>query len=185
VDSLLTQTALEPETDYGYRVLFSGSPASLSERDQKAVYSALALALAPDGKSFVELECVDAFRRYAKATGAPYPPTTSSCTATYSVTMKDLNGDGVPEVFVVGVSAHKSRKFSSAIWLFVKARNGSYVSHFGFPAAGYRILDSKSKGFPDIQLGGGWCEGVWRWDGKTYSHRRNVPMRKGGCSSAP
>ena len=172
---------LEPDTDDGYKVLFRGVTPRLATKDQKAIYSALASGLAKDGESFVDLECVDDTLRHAKATGADYPPSTSNCRATYSVTMANLNGDGVPEVFIKGGSSYKSRRLDSSIWLFVKDGHGSYVPHFGFPATEYKILKSKNKGFADIQFVGGSCEPIWRWDGKTYGHYKNVPTRKGGC----
>jgi hypothetical protein len=37
---------LEPETDDGYKVLFRGVTPGLAEKDQKAIYSALASGLA-------------------------------------------------------------------------------------------------------------------------------------------
>ena len=172
---------LEPETDEGYRVLFRDVSPSLAEKDQKVIYAALVSGLAEDGKSFIDLECVDASLRYAKATGAKYPPSTSNCRATYSVVMVDLNGDGIPEVFVRGGSSFKSRHLQSSIWLFVKDNKGSYAPHFGFPATEYKILKSKSKGMPDIQFVGGSCEPVWRWNGKSYGHYKNVPTPKGAC----
>jgi len=173
---------LEPETDDGYRLLFREVTASLPEKDQKAIYAALASGLAEDGESFMDLDCVDVSLRHAKATGAKYPPSTSNCRAMYSVTMVDLNGDGVSEVFVKGGSSYKSRRLDSSIWLFVKDGGGSYTPHFGFPATEYRILRSKNKGFSDIRfVGDSFCEPIWRWDGKAYSHYKNVPTRKGAC----
>jgi hypothetical protein len=178
-------SCLEPETDSGYELLFRGSTARLSERDKKAIYYALESRLAEDQKSFVDLECVDALSRYAKATGTNASERIPTrCKAMYLVTIADLNSDGIPDVFITGGSSYRARKSDSSIWLFTKVANGSYAQHFGFPAHSYRILKSKTNGFADIRFGGGFCEAVWRWDGKTYTHYRNVPTRKGGCGDA-
>jgi hypothetical protein len=172
----------DPETDGGYAVLFREVASALSERDQKAIYAALGAGLAADGRSFVDTECVDARTRYAKATGEASPPTLSSCNAAYSVKLVDLNGDGVAEVFVTGGSSYRSGITGSSIWLFLKDAHGAYQPQFGFPAAAHKVLKSRSKGLPDIQLGGrGFCEAVWRWDGKGYAHHKNVPTQPGGC----
>jgi hypothetical protein len=51
---------------------------------------------------------------------------------------------------------------------------------------GYRHPSDKHPGFPDLQFGGmGWCEAVWRWDGQTYRHLKNVPTQPGGCDRLP
>lgn len=51
---------------------------------------------------------------------------------------------------------------------------------------GYRHPSDKHQGFPDLQFGGmGWCEAVWRWDGQTYRHFKNLPTQPGGCDRLP
>jgi len=180
-------SCLEPETDTGYQLLFSGNAATLAEKDKKAIYYALESRLSEDQKSFVDLECVDALSRSAKAAGTDASERSATdCKALYSVSVVDLNGDGVPEVFVTGGSRHRSWRANTSIWLFTKDANGSYAKHFGFPIFSYRVLKSKSNGFADIRFGGrGFCDPVWRWDGEAYKYHRSIATRNGGCGNAP
>lgn len=90
----------------------------------------------------------------------------------YEAEVKDLNGDGQPEVFTKRFGG----MFGMAgveIQLYVKAQNGKWISQFGFPGD-YKILSAKSGGYPDIEIQGpGTCFPVWRWNGSAYAiHKR-------------
>lgn len=147
--------------DGGYRSLFGSVASSLPDGDQKAIYSLLVLSVAKDGSGFV-------------LDGCPSAP--------FEVELADLNGDEIPEVFVIGGNSCTSGVTGGSIWLFTKDTGARYKMHFGFPAAGYKILSEKSKGYPDIRFSGpGFCEPVWRWNGTDYLHLKNVSTSQGGC----
>ncbi len=49
---------------------------------------------------------------------------------------------------------------------YIKNAGGQWKPQFGFPGM-YNILKTKSKGYPDIKIGGpGSCAPVWRWNGQ-------------------
>lgn len=153
-----------PTVDDGYRLLFQQAHGSLPEADQRAVYASLNLKLSPDGQGliFKDLEC---------------PPFEFN-----AADIMDLNGDGQDEVMLRGGNTCTSGGDGSSIWLLTKSAQGAWVTHLGFPAGGYRVLPEKHLGFPDLQFGGmGFCEGVWRWDGQTYQHFKDVATQAGGC----
>ena len=164
----LTALACPAAADDGHRLLFGQASGSLPEVDQRAVYARLNLALSPDGGglTFKDMEC-PAFQFD-------------------EVAVKDLNGDGRVEVLLRGGNTCTSGGDGSSLWLLTKTAQGSWQTHLGFPAGGYTLLAEKQQGFPDIRVGGmGWCEAVWRWDGTTYQHLKNVATQPGGCDQRP
>jgi hypothetical protein len=56
---------------------------------------------------------------------------------------------------------------------YIKNTHGQWKPQFGFPGI-YTVLKTKSKGYPDIEIGGpGTCFPVWRWNGRAYAiHKR-------------
>jgi hypothetical protein len=85
----------------------------------------------------------------------------------------DLDGDGQPEVFVlVGGACYGNA--GGELSLLIKNKRGRWESNLGVPAGGYKLLNTKSKGYPDIEIGGpGFCFPVWRWNGTEYAiHKR-------------
>lgn len=153
----LTSIATPCAADNAYKKLFENIPNKLSLQEQKAIYSALDL----NGQLVCEVTPEN-----------------------FNVELKDINGDGVTEVFIIGGNACTSGVTGSTIWLFIKQnRHAIYKKNLDFPAGGYKILLEKSKGFPDIQVGGSaFCDGVWRWSGRSYSHYKNIPTAVGGCN---
>lgn len=154
--------------DDGHRLLFRQAQGSLPEADQRAVYAGLTLTVSPDGNGLMykDMECPGFLFN--------------------EVAAKDLNGDGQPEVIVLGGNSCTSGGNGSSLWLLTKSADGAWQKHLGFPAGGYTLLSEKHQGFPDIQVGGmGWCEAVWRWDGQTYQHLKNVATQPGGCDQRP
>jgi hypothetical protein len=85
----------------------------------------------------------------------------------------DLNGDGQPEVFVM-VSSSCYGMAGGELTLLIKDKQGRWKSNLGMPAGGYKLLSTKNKGYPDIEIGGpGFCFPVWRWNGTQYAiHKR-------------
>jgi hypothetical protein len=89
------------------------------------------------------------------------------------VDVVDLNGDGQPEVFVQ-VNSSCYGMAGGELSLLIKDKQGRWQSNLGFPAGGYKLLSTKNKGYPDIEIGGpGFCFPVWRWNGRAYAiHKR-------------
>ncbi len=85
----------------------------------------------------------------------------------------DLNGDGQPEVFVL-VQSSCYGMAGAELSLLIKDKQGRWQRNLGFPAGDYKLLDTKSHGYPDIEIGGpGFCSPVWRCNGKEYDlHKR-------------
>lgn len=90
---------------------------------------------------------------------------------TPEIDVKDLNADGTPEVFVHVPSLCYGH--SGNLSLLILDKKGNWKDNFGFTGV-YRILETKSMGYPDIEIGGpGSCFPVWRWNGKAYAiHKR-------------
>jgi hypothetical protein len=86
------------------------------------------------------------------------------------VDVVDLNGDGQPEVFVLANDAICYGSAGGELSLLIKDKQGRWQSNLGFSAGGYKLLSTKNKGYPDIEIGGpGFCFPVWRWNGKAYA----------------
>jgi hypothetical protein len=70
----------------------------------------------------------------------------------------------------------------SNVYLLIKDKQGNWKPNLDFPAVGYNLLKTKSKGFPDLTFGlPGFCRPVWRWNVNEYTHLKNIPEKKGGC----
>jgi hypothetical protein len=81
----------------------------------------------------------------------------------------DLNSDGQPEVFVTVLGSCHAGAAGAELSLLMKSK-GRWKVNLGFPAAGYKLLTARNKGFPDIEIGGpGFCFPVWRWNGSQYA----------------
>lgn len=94
--------------------------------------------------------------------------------APFRAELRDLNGDGIDEIFVIGGNAYLSGFTGSSIWLFIRSADGAYQPYLGFPAFAYEVLPETNKGFPDLKFGGpGFCQAVWRWDGAQYGYLRS------------
>lgn len=152
----------------GYRLLFGSANGSLPESDQRAIYASLNLETSPNGAGLK-----------VKELGCP-------AFLFDEVAVQDLDGDGRNEVVLRGGNTCTSGGVGSSVWLLTRSAQGIWQTHLGFPAGGYTVLAEKHLGLPDIRTGGmGWCEAVWRWDGQTYQHLKNVPTQPGGCDHLP
>ncbi len=86
----------------------------------------------------------------------------------YGADVIDLNGDGQPEVFVNVSGTCMGGRAGVHLSLYIKNPAGQWKQQFGFPGM-YNVLKTKSKGYPDIEIGGlGTCFPVWRWNGQQY-----------------
>jgi len=95
-------------------------------------------------------------------------------TVEYTAEVKDLNGDGQPEVFTMKYGPCYGRA-GGHMDLLIKNSSGQWVSQFGFGGM-YEILATQNLGFPDIEIQGpGMCLPVWRWDGKKYDLFKQCP----------
>jgi hypothetical protein len=156
---------LQANTVEGYSLLFKHSGKKLSLAEKQQIYNLLVsdtgIAVATDGKSLSEETCgiID-----------------------FNVRIVNLNIDNKAEVVISGGNSCFSGMTGNSLWLFIKDKYGNYHLNFGFPAADYKMLKTKSKGYHDLLIGGrGFCFNIWRWDGNKYQHYANKPMEKGGC----
>ena len=148
-----------------YQYFFKSQASKLSLEDQKRIYELMDLRHDPATQRFIQSEC---------------PP------AEFDTEFKDLNHDGVMEVFVHGGNTCTSGNAARRLWVFVKSAQSlrHYQLNFGVPVGEYEILTTYNRGYPDIQVGGpGFCLGIWRWNGARYDHFKNVPITKNGCTS--
>jgi hypothetical protein len=142
-------------------IVFGDSGKALPATDQQAIATQLPLKPGPEG--LVDIVCEQP--------------------ASSQVSLRDLNGDGTSEVFVLFGNACLSGFAGSSLALYIKDASGKYQVNLGFPAGGYDVLETKNAGYPDLQIGGpGFCHPVWRWNGKTYDFLRNQEEEPGGCA---
>jgi hypothetical protein len=141
-------------------IAFGDSGKALPAADQQAIASQLPLKAASQG--LVDTVCEEP--------------------AGSQASLRDLNGDGTPEVFLLYGNSCLSGFAGSTLALYVKDASGKYQMNLGFAAGGYDVLETKNAGYPDLKIGGpGFCSGVWRWNGKAYDFLRNQEEEPGGC----
>lgn len=152
----------EPADPPGPALLFAAGHGDLNASERGQVFGAMGLAVAPDGRTFVDGVC-----------GQP---------AGASVEFRDMNADGKQEALVIFGNTCTSGHTGSSAVLFIRDAAGNLKANLGFPAASADPLPEKNQGYPDLLIGGpGFCFGVWRWNGATYDHLRNDPQMPGGC----
>ena len=78
--SLATGSPLLAQSE-GYRLLFPADSVTIAETDQRAIFDQLGYVVSADGTSLEVVDCGTIFTQVAE---------------------EDLNGDGTPEVFVLG-----------------------------------------------------------------------------------
>jgi hypothetical protein len=145
----------------GYQILFNPDSTTIAEAGQRAIFDQLGYNVSADGSSLEVMDC-----------GAIYTQTEED----------DLNGDGIPEVFVLGGNSCTSGMAGSSLSLFIKNAEGSWGMNLGFPAGGWTKLEAENLGYPDLSIGGpGFCEAVYRWDGSSYQHLEDRETEPGGC----
>ena len=145
-----------------YEMLFKGTTSKLSKQEKQQIFKTLGFRLSKDAKFIVDDTC-----------GEDVSP---------SVEVVDLNGDGVDEVFVNWGNTCTSGMAGQSVTLFVKDRKGRFVKNLDFPGT-YEKLSSRSKGFPDLMIGGpGFCHGVWQWTGINYEYKCSREEQPGACA---
>ncbi|HET9334071.1 MAG TPA: hypothetical protein VFQ21_10885 [Gemmatimonadota bacterium] len=145
----------------GHGILFPADSTTIAEADQRAIFDQLGYTVGADGSS---LEVVDCGTIFAWADE------------------EDLNGDGVPEVFVIGGNSCTSGMAGSNLSLFIRDTEGGWGMNLGFSAGGWTKLETGNQGWPDLSIGGpGFCEAVYRWDGSTYQYHGERETEPGGC----
>lgn len=93
----------------------------------------------------------------------------------YEAEVIDLNNDGQLEVFTLESGTCLGGRAGVLLNLYVKDASGQWRTQFDFPGF-YKILKTKNKGYPDIEIGGpGLCFPVWRWDGQKYQLHKKCP----------
>ena len=151
-----------PAAADGPAVLFAKGKGKLTDAEQRQIVASLDLKLASDGKSFVDTVCGER--------------------ADTTVEFRDMNGDGQDEVLVIFGNTCLSGMAGASVSLFIKDASGKYQQNLGFPGITADPKPEKSKGYPDLVIGGpGFCFPVYRWNGKAYEHLRNEPQEPGGC----
>ena len=146
----------------GPALLFAKGAGKLTPAEQSQIFAALDLAVSSDGSSFADTVC-----------GQP---------AGADVELRDMNGDGQDEVLVIYGNSCVSGAAGSSVVLFIKDAAGEYQTNLGFPGASADPKPEKSKGYPDLVIGGpGFCFPVWRWNGKAYDYLRDEAQAPGGC----
>jgi hypothetical protein len=149
----------------GPALLFAKGKGKLTDAEQRQIFAALDLAVASDGKSLVDTVC-----------GQP---------ASAVVELRDMNGDGRDEVLVIYGNSCVSGFTGSSVVLFIQDEGKKYQQNLGFPGASADPKAEKSKGYPDLVIGGpGFCFPVWRWNGTAYAFLRDEPQQPGGCDEA-
>ena len=132
-----------------------GAPAKLSPADEAAAFRAAGYKL--KGKQW-------------RACDDPTPSYTPGAVAE----VRDLNGDGLPEVVLTEGSSYCYGNTGAAYSLVGKQADGSWKRI----AQGTGILTFLSTkgvgGWPDIEIGGpGFCFPVERWNGRNYALQRH------------
>jgi uncharacterized low-complexity protein len=110
-----------------------------------------------------------------KATKGKYFEKSCNEQLDYDAEVVDLNGDGQPEVFTNIYGTCMGGMAGVDMNLYIKNKKGQWIAQFGFPGT-YKVLKTKSKGYPDIEIGGpGFCFPVWRWNGHHYKIHKKCP----------
>ena len=88
-------------------------------------------------------------------------------------TVRDFNGDGMPDAVLTEGGAMCYGMTGQSFWLVSKQANGSWkliTSEVGIPTFLPRV---PARGWPDIEIGGpGFCFPVHRWNGREYAVNR-------------
>ena len=88
-----------------------------------------------------------------KATAGKYFDKECNAYLDYTTEVVDLNDDGQPEVLTSVQGTCLGGMAGVSMNLYLKNTNGQWKPQFGFPGI-YTVLKTKSKGYPDIEVGG-------------------------------
>ena len=146
-----------------HELLFGATESALSARDKAAAFDAVErmFSVSADGSRLEDPNCGDIGARAETV---------------------DLNGDGVFEIFLQWGNTCTSGMAGQSIGLLVRDPGGDYQFELGFPAAGWRAMDSSENGWPDLSFGvPGFCQPVWARTAGAYQFRCSVPQDTDVC----
>jgi hypothetical protein len=130
--------------------------ASLSAADQAAVFTAAGIT--KRGSQW-HSDCAD--------------PGTDSYTPGAIELVRDLNGDGHPEIVVTEGGSFCYGEAGTGFWLVTKQANGRWLKLLQSQGMAEFLATRGVGNMPDIAIGGpGFCFPVVRWNGKTYVNNR-------------
>lgn len=97
--------------------------------------------------------------------------------------IKDINGDGRPEVLITDSGTEKYGMTGVGFSLLTKDKTG-YRLLIDDMIGHYEPLSTTGKnGYPDIMVGGrGLCHGVWRYNGVRYDLHRHSTFEGQDCT---
>lgn len=88
--------------------------------------------------------------------------------------VRDINGDGRPEVMIVEGSSYCHGMTGEGTTLVSKQANGSWKVMFDDTGVVSTLATKGVGGWPDLQIGGpGFCFPVLRWNGTAYVLQRH------------
>ena len=146
----------------GAALLFKNCKTKLTIAEKNSLFLQTGFVLSKDQKQFATSE--------AEAADYPFDA------YLYNT---DMNADGKEEIFIVFGNSYTSGMTGSNAVLYIKDANGKYKANLGFPSTTPMMLPTKSKGYPDLVIGGpGFTFPVWRWDGKAYNFFREIKEKE-------
>jgi hypothetical protein len=96
--------------------------------------------------------------------------------------IRDLNGDGRPEVIVTDSGTACYGMTGQGFVLLTRAQSGQWRKLFASPGIP-EFLATSANGWPELEVGGpGFCAQVLRWNGRTYAFHRNHETMRGACA---
>lgn len=96
--------------------------------------------------------------------------------------VRDLNGDGVPEVIVTHSGTACYGMTGQGFYLMQRVGPTGWKRLYNSPGIP-EFLKTTANGWPDVEIGGtGFCFPVNRWNGRTYVFLRNHEYDKGACA---
>ncbi|OHX21772.1 hypothetical protein BI344_04500 [Chromobacterium sphagni] len=123
--------------------------------------------------------------RYVAQDGAAGFIGQNGCDAPYPLDAHFERDGGQEQLWVRGGDGCTSGAAGASVWIFVRDGGGRLRVNLGMPAADVRRTRDVSAGVHDLRVGSaGFCDRLWRWNGKAFVHLLNIPTQTGGCDGA-